>query len=809
MPAPLRQLTAIAGAAVGLVALGAATASPAAAQGLYPAYFNHTGAIQTWPVPAGVKSVAVALTGGAGGAGANGALTYASTTRATLTIPPGVSALDIAVGGPGQAGTNEAGASVSRGGWPNGGSSASNDFWTGGGGGGSTDIRPSGAPFTSALIVTGGAGGSGGYGGTSWGGAGGFGATTAAGSGQAGEGSDGGAGGAGGALPTGLTGQGGNGPAASNTNSGSGGGGGGGWQGGAAGSPGTAWAVSFLSGGGGGGGGGIGTVVPQYVTGVSSYAGSTSSTAQIQYLVVTPSSIPTMAVGTFATWVYVAGPGAIYAVTSGTLPPGLTLDGNTGQVQGVPTQAGTFTFTVTASVHPDGTNAVSSTTTTTATVNTGGLADLVATSATNIGPTSAIMNGAVVAGGSPVTGLTCAYTTANPGKGTIGGPTVPATPASVAPTPTGAATAVSCPVAGLVGNRTYYFQVQGTQSGVLMRSTTASFRTSSTAARPMVTPPSAVTQTSATANGLVSAAQNVTALFCRRATSITRVANGPRTTASPASTKGVVLSLPLSCSLTGLTPNTVYHYAVFATDASGTAMSPQMQSFTTRVSPPRVGTISAGAVGSTTAVIDGTVIPTNEPVTAIRCRVVASPGNPAQGTVVVATPSRLTAAPKQQAATCTLTGLSPATTYLVRMEATDRDGTAASGNVVRLTTAAAPAPTPGPLVNPAVSIVSARAIADRSISVGVQVNQAGSIRIVGAYPRSATALACTATKVTPRAGTVMVPCPLLPAARTRLKAGPLSITLRATFTSAGGASATATRIVRVSRFPARVPPVTG
>jgi hypothetical protein len=41
-----------------------------------------------------------------------------------------------------------------------------------------------------------------------------------------------------------------------------------------------------------------------------------------------------------------------YSVTSGSLPGGLTLNGNSGAITGVPNQVGTFTFTITATDSP-------------------------------------------------------------------------------------------------------------------------------------------------------------------------------------------------------------------------------------------------------------------------------------------------------------------------------------------------------------------------------------------------------------------------------------------------------------------------
>lgn len=51
-------------------------------------------------------------------------------------------------------------------------------------------------------------------------------------------------------------------------------------------------------------------------------------------------------------------PGTTYAVTSGALPPGISLNSNTGAVTGTPTGSDTHTFTITAS-NPDGTDTAS------------------------------------------------------------------------------------------------------------------------------------------------------------------------------------------------------------------------------------------------------------------------------------------------------------------------------------------------------------------------------------------------------------------------------------------------------------------
>ena len=789
-------------AAVALTVGAGVLAAPAAAQGPVTQTFWQTGAMQTWSVPTGVRSIAFEVTGGQGGQGVGGQpIAYASTATGVLTIPAGVTALDVAVGETGYPGIY---GGSGAGGWPNGGAAGSNPIYPGAGGGGSSDIRPSGAPFTSALVVVGGGGGAGGYGGTADGGAGGIGGLNGAYFGKPGQGSDGGTGGAAGSLPTGANGQGGagQGVSGSNTNSGGGGGGGGGWYPGAGGGAGTTDSLSFRSGGGGGGGGGSGTVDTQYVAGASEFMQQIGGQVQLTFLRVDVTAIPSLAVGTTTWWLYDAGTEATFDVTAGSLPPGLTLDGYSGEVSGVPTQAGTYSFTVEASHSVDGTNPMITDTATTVTVNTGGPASMLATSATGVGTTTATANASVLAGAAPVTGLRCAYSTTNPGGGWVIGTEAAATPASVAPTPTGAATAVSCPLSGLASNQTYYYQLQGTQSGGSVRSSTATFTTGSAVAQPTTLQATNVAGTTATGNGMLSATQNVWAIACRVATTLAGVASGTSFAATPATTTGIVVNRPLTCAMTGLTPNTTYHYAFFATDSAGTAISPAIQSFTTRVAPPQLGAIAAGTVESTSAVITGTVTPTNETVTSVYCRYAKSPGNPARGTAVAATPFQMGAAPVVHDTTCSLTGLAPSTTYLVRMEATDRDGTAAAPNVVRLTTPAATPPAPTPTAAE-VAIRSAFALGTRRIRARATVNGPGTLTLVASRAAGKRrAQACKATRQLSAAGTYTITCTIGPATRRALRTRSIPTRVRVTFAPASGAAATATVNVLLQRTPA-------
>lgn len=658
--------------------------------------FSYTGAAQTWSIPAGVQSVAFEATGGFGG-GMGAATVLANMLSGTLTFPSGATTLEINVGGNG---ANQS--TTGAGGWNgggNGGGHSGGGFQVGAGGGGATDIRLPGAPASQALVVAGGGGGFGGNGtnlGSNWyggpGGAGGLQPQAGTQGNASGSGSDGGAGGAGGAVSGAVAGDG---QFSSNGDDGAGGGGGGGWNSGAGGSAGTADKVSLQVGAGGGGGGGQSYASPTYVTQAadSINGGQYNPGVTISYLTVTGPATKSLTAGQFAAWTYDAGSGATHSVESGALPPGMSLDGSTGVVSGTPMTSGTYTVTVASSKLVFVGGKATTTTTTTVTVTASGPAVLTATSATAVTATTATANGIVTANSAPVTGLQCTYT---PSGGSS--QSVPASPSSA---PAGTTpVSVSCPLTGLQGNQQYTYTIDGQQGGNV-GSGSATFKTSSSPPSVTTSSASGVASTTATGNGTVSATQNVTSIECRVATTAAGVATGTSFAASPALTTGVVTDQAVTCAMTGLTADTHYYYAFFATDSVGTSSSPTYASFVTRQAPPSLGVIAASNVGTSTATITGSVSATNERVTSIYCRAVPSPGDPSNGAAVVATPFTVPATAVDMSVTCALSGLSSGTKYVARMYATDPDGTSSSGNEATFTTSTPPPPGPGPAPEPA------------------------------------------------------------------------------------------------------------
>jgi hypothetical protein len=143
---------------------------------------------------------------------------------------------------------------------------------------------------------------------------------------------------------------------------------------------------------------------------------------------------------------------------------------------------------------------------------------------------------------------------------------------------------------------------------------------------------------------------------------------------------------PLNAPITGLTPNTTYHFRFIGFPS--TSSQPQLfgsdMTFTTLVLAPAVVTTAATAVTSAAATLNGTVNPNAGTAT-----VTIEYGlTTAYGSTVAATPGSVTGT-TANAVSASISGLTPYTTYHYRVVATNAGGTT-NGNDMTFITVAVP-----------------------------------------------------------------------------------------------------------------------
>jgi phosphodiesterase/alkaline phosphatase D-like protein len=158
---------------------------------------------------------------------------------------------------------------------------------------------------------------------------------------------------------------------------------------------------------------------------------------------------------------------------------------------------------------------------------------------------------------------------------------------------------------------------------------------------------------------------------------------------------GGTTAAPVQAAVSGLSASTTYFYRLDIT-FNGTTYSGSVQSFTTSAVPPPQTPIAqtqdATQVGSTDAILNGTVNPGGPATVSYHFAYGTSAASLNQSTTATDQPGGTTAAPVQAA----VSGLSASTTYFYRLDIT-LNGTTYSGSVQSFTTSAAPPPPQTPI----------------------------------------------------------------------------------------------------------------
>jgi len=276
--------------------------------------------------------------------------------------------------------------------------------------------------------------------------------------------------------------------------------------------------------------------------------------------------------------------------------------------------------------------------------------------ASSITTTGATLNGSINANNA-TTVVTFEY-----GLTTSYGTSVTATQSPVTGT-TG--TAVSYALTSLVPNTTYHFRVKGVSTSGTTNGTDLTFTT--TAAVPTATTSAAtsITTTGATLNGSINANNASTTVSFDYGTTTSYGTNVTATQSPVTGTTGTAVSY----ALTGLIPNTTYHFRVKGVNTAGTTNGTDL-TFTTTAAVPTATTSAASSITTTGATLNGS-INANNASTAVSFEYGLTTS---YGINVTAIQSPVTGT-TGTAVSYALTGLAPNTTYHFRVNGVNTAGT--------------------------------------------------------------------------------------------------------------------------------------
>lgn len=235
------------------------------------------------------------------------------------------------------------------------------------------------------------------------------------------------------------------------------------------------------------------------------------------------------------------------------------------------------------------------------------------------------------------------------------------------PSATGTFTAVHpVHITGLTANTPFDFYVRSNCSG-MMSPWAGPFTFTTLALPPVVVTTAAtlVTATGATLTGTANGNAATTAVSFEYGLT---TAYGSTVTGTPP-TVNTSSAVPVTGAITGLLPNSLYHYRIKGVNSGGTANGNDM-TFTTATAPPIVVTVAANAINTTGGTLNGTVTANNSSTTvSFEYGLTTAYGNTAPAVPATVTGSASTPV------SAVLTGLLANTTYHFRCVGTNVAGT--------------------------------------------------------------------------------------------------------------------------------------
>ena len=242
-------------------------------------------------------------------------------------------------------------------------------------------------------------------------------------------------------------------------------------------------------------------------------------------------------------------------------------------------------------------------------------------------------------------------------------------PCSSLPGSGGTPVAVSASVGALNPNSAYHFRISATNAGGTSKGADGTFKTLPNAPTVETKAPSAVTQTSAKLNAAVNPNGGEVS-ECKLEYGTTNAYGSSAPCASPPGSGTATVAV--SASVSGLSPNTTYHFRISATNGGGTSKGAD-ETLKTLPNAPAVVTKAASAVAQTSATLNATVNPNGGEVG--ECRFEYGTTEAYGSTVPCSSLPGAGSSPVPASASLGLLTLTENTTYHFRISATNAGGT--------------------------------------------------------------------------------------------------------------------------------------